>query len=64
METFMAQDFKMIEDLKQFANAINFKIKNKNDLLVLLNKWANNRVELTNQILDYCFEDYLTKKGY
>lgn len=58
-----AQDLKMIEDLKAYAKAINFSITSENDLQVLLKKWVNHRVQLTTQVLDKCWDDYLTAKG-
>jgi hypothetical protein len=54
----------MIEDLKAYAKAINFSITSENDLQVLLKKWVNHRVQLTPQVLDKCWDDYLTAKGY
>ena len=59
-----AQDLKMIEDLKAYAKAINFSITSENDLQVLLKKWVNHRVQLTPQVLDKCWDDYLKAKGY
>jgi len=59
-----ALDLKMIENLKAFAKAINFVITSEEDVKVLLKKWVNHRVELTPQVLDKCWDDYLTAKGY
>jgi hypothetical protein len=64
METLNAQDFKMLEDLKAFAKAIKFQVTTGEDLQTLLKKWVNHRVELTPQVLDNCWNEYLTAKGY
>jgi hypothetical protein len=61
--TFTTQDFKMINDLKEFAKAIKFEITNENDLQVLLKKWVNHRVNLTSGQMDVMFNNYLTSKG-
>lgn len=61
--TFTTQDFQMISDLKQFAKATNFELKNEDDLKTLLKNWVNHRVSLTTGNMDKMFNDYLTAKG-
>ena len=61
--TFTQQDFNMISDLKEFAKAIKFEIKNENDLKTLLKTWVNHRISLTEQNMDSMFKNFLTSKG-
>lgn len=62
--TFTQQDFKMINDLKQYANAINFELKNETDLQILLKKWVNHRVNLTSLQMDTMFNNFLIEKNF
>jgi len=60
---FTTQDFKMINDLKEFAKAIKFELNNENDLKQLLKIWVNHRVNLTSGQMNQMFENYLVQKG-
>jgi hypothetical protein len=59
--TFTQQDFKMINDLKQYAKAIKFELTNETDLQILLKKWVNHRVNLTSGQMDTMFNNFLIK---
>ncbi|WP_353077393.1 hypothetical protein [Flavobacterium sp.] len=61
--TFTQQDFKMINDLKEYAKAIKFELKNENDLQILLKKWVNHRVNLTSGQMDTMFNNFLIAKN-
>lgn len=60
---FTSQDFEMINDLKEFAKAIKFELKNEDDLKALLKKWVNHRVQLSSNCMDKMFNDFLISKG-
>lgn len=59
---FTSQDFEMINDLKEFAKAINFEIREEQDIQDLLKKWVNHRVNLTPRCFDEMFDNYLNTK--
>jgi len=59
---FTTQDFKMINDLKEFAKAINFEIKQEQDVEELLKKFVNHRVNLDSICFDKMFSNYLNSK--
>jgi hypothetical protein len=61
--TFTTKDFEMINDLKHFAKAIKFELKNETDLKELLKIWVNHRVNLTSGQMNQMFENFLVQKG-
>jgi len=61
MKNFITENKEMLNDLLQYANAVNFKMNNEDDLKKLLINWVNHRVDLTPQMLDYMYNDYISK---
>lgn len=61
MTNFITENKEMLNDLLNFANAVNFKMNNEDDLKKLLITWVNHRVDLTPQMLDYMYNDYISK---